>query len=461
MRALLPLLLLESVAAAAQLTAPSSSSPPYLAPIAPGVRTVALLTVGDSIGGYPLVGSPDGMGARALPNGRFELLVNHELEFGAGVAHAHGARGAFVSRWEIDAATLTVAHGEDLIREVHSPGGSHALARLCSGDLPAPIALWLQPHGAQTPDVFLGGEELFQDGRAFAHVVTGPLRGHSYELRHMGNASWENIVARPFKSELTVVIGLDDASPGQVYVYVGRKRRLGNVLQRAGLVGGLLYGVRVPGAPFESRANALNGQSAFELFCLGDVSQASGAQLQARSANAGVTEFLRPEDGAWDLDDPASFYFATTDRFDGGGLDGRSRLWRLRFHSLARPELGGVIEMLLDGTEGQQMLDNLTLDRRGHVLLQEDPGSNVHLARIWQYTLATDTLTLLAEHAPALFTPGSPSFLTTDEESSGIVDARHVLGPGWFLLGVQAGFALPGPLVRGGQLLALFNPASQ
>lgn len=454
-------LFIAPVAAAAQLTGPSSSKPPYLTPIAPGVQTVALLTVGDSIGGYRLVGSPDGMGARELGGGRFELLVNHELQAGAGVAHAHGARGAFVSRWEIDAATLAVVDGADLIQHVHSPNGSHVLSRLCSGDLPLLSALWMKLHGEQTPYVFLGGEEVFESGRAFAHIVTGPQVGHSFELRHIGNASWENIVARPFKSELTVVAALDDATPGQVYVYVGRKLREGSVIRRAGLVGGLLYGVRVPGAPLESRTNGLNGQTAFELFCLGDVSDANGPQLQARSVSAGVTEFLRPEDGAWDVDDPSSFYFATSDQYDGGGSVGRSRLWRLRFHSLAHPELGGTIAMLLDGTEGQQMLDNLTLDRRGHVLIQEDPGSVAQLARIWQYTLATDTLTLLAEHTAAYFTAGSPLFLTENEESSGIIDARHVLGPGWFLLDVQAGHSLPGALVSGGQLLALFNPDSQ
>ena len=32
--------------------------------------------------------------------------------------------------------------------------------------------------------------------------------------------------------------------------------------------------------------------------------------------------------------------------------------------------------MPLDGTEGQQMMDNITVDDRGNVLLQEDPGGN-------------------------------------------------------------------------------------
>ena len=42
---------------------PSTSTPPYVLPVADGVRTASLLTVGDSVGGYRMVGIPDGMGA--------------------------------------------------------------------------------------------------------------------------------------------------------------------------------------------------------------------------------------------------------------------------------------------------------------------------------------------------------------------------------------------------------------
>ena len=41
--------------------------------------------------------------------------------------------------------------------------------------------------------------------------------------------------------------------------------------------------------------------------------------------------------------------------------------------------------MLLDGTERQQMLDNMTVDDDGNLILQEDPGNQAHLARIWKF----------------------------------------------------------------------------
>lgn len=110
------------------------------------------------------------------------------------------------------------------------------------------------------------------------------------------------------------------------------------------------------------------------------------------------------------------------------------------------------------------MFDNLTLDKAGHVLLQEDTGNAAHNAKIWQYDIATDKLTLLAKFDPARFgdtnLPATPPF-TIDEESSGIIDMEDILGPGWFLFDAQAHYTtgVAPELVEGGQLLALYNPA--
>jgi hypothetical protein len=70
-----------------------------------------------------------------------------------------------------------------------------------------------------------------------------------------------------------------------------------------------------------------------------NVSALGFGDLQAASEAAGVTEFLRPEDGASDTQDPNRFYFVTTDRFDtvktGSGTQaGRTRLWRLLFQDV-------------------------------------------------------------------------------------------------------------------------------
>jgi hypothetical protein len=151
---------------------------------------------------------------------------------------------------------------------------------------------------------------------------------------------------------------------------------------------------------------------ALALFNEGNVENVTGALLQATSVANNVTGFQRPEDGAWDPNDTNDFYFVTTASFTTA-----SRLWRLRFEDASEPELGGTIEMLLDGSEGQRMMDNMTIDLLGRIYLQEDPGGQAHLAKIWRYDIASDTMTLVAQHNPVFFDPSSASFLTNDEES--------------------------------------------
>ena len=118
--------------------------------------------------------------------------------------------------------------------------------------------------------------------------------------------------------------------------------------------------------------------------------------------------------------------------------------------------------MVLDGTEGQKMMDNLAINRRGQIFIQEDPGAIDHLATIWRYTIATDTLEPVAQPDPERFTSTGSGFLTNDEESSGIIDASDILGDGWFLLDVQAPYNIGDPeLVAGGQLLAMHVPSGR
>ena len=49
------------------------------------------------------------------------------------------------------------------------------------------------------------------------------------------------------------------------------------------------------------------------------------------------------------------------------------------------------------------MFDNMTIDGRGQVLLQEDVANQQHLGKIWHYDIATDTLTEIAKHDPSRF----------------------------------------------------------
>ncbi len=313
-------------------TGPSSSASPYVINVPPSVDVISIFTVGDSVNAKPgstvpyrMVGIPDGMGTYDNHDGTFTLLMNHEIGATVGLAREHGFGGAFVSQWIIRKGDLAVLHGGDVVKKLYewnaASGGyqpaTRAMGRLCSADLPARSAFYNSRTGkGYSGRIFMNGEEVGNEGRAFAHVVTGPGAGISYELPSLGKFSWENSVASPYEQDRTVVIGLDDTTPGQLYVYVGSKQSEGTEIEKAGLHGGSLHGIKVQGVALEDRAAGIPNGTRFSLHDFGDVTNASGAQLQADSVANDVTQFLRPEDGAWDTRDPSVFYFVTTDRFD-------------------------------------------------------------------------------------------------------------------------------------------------
>jgi len=468
---------------------PSTTVEPYLAPSIAGAKTVAILTVGDSVNGYRMVGIPDGLGAfRSGPN-EFTLLMNHELTAtppsGPGAVRAHGSSGAFVSRWTIDASTLRVIGGQDHTTspdKVHVwdsasnsyKQGTTQWQRHCSGDLAARSAYFA--HGRGTTDrLYLNGEEV-SEGRGWARVASGPHAGEAWQLPRLGRMAFENAVACPHPQEKTIVVCTDDSSAAtgplpnlgsEVYIYIGTKQDRGHPIEQAGLTNGWLYGltISVDGQRVEEESDLYGlgnantgyiGKGRFGLHNLGDVSALSGLDLEAQSNSAGVARLQRCEDGAWDPREKHQndFYFVTT-----ASVTTNCRLWRLHFDDIERPEAGGTIEILLRGDEGHRMLDNVTIDELGRILMDEDPGGNNRVAKIWLYAIDTCEFIQVAAHNPKFFDPGSkkPEFITIDEESSGIIDAAHILGEGWFLLDVQAHKVSIDPeLVEGGQLLALW-----
>ena len=456
----------------------TSSQSPYLVPTDSDVAFVSIVTVGDSMpvidadGNLtgtttPFVGIPDGIGAFDNGDGTITVLVNHELGATVGAVQDHGSTGAFVDKLIIDKTSLAVIGSQDLIQTVNvydtvtdswvdaAGTTANALGRLCSGNLADQPAFFNAETGLGTNvHIYMAGEEVGAEGRPFAFIVDGDEAGNAYELSSLGNASWENLQAAPGSGTKTVVIGLDDSNPGQVYVYVGDKKDEGSVIDKAGLTGGQLYGIKVDGLSIENAATTIpGGQAHFTLAGLGDVSDDNGATIQSDSVAAGITQFYRPEDGAWDPTNPNAFYFVTT-----ASATDPSRLYRMDFYDVQHPELGGTITLLLDGSEGQVMMDNLDVNDEGLVIIQEDPGNNVRDAKVWEYNPFTDTLTEQAQHDPALFTGPVPPALTNDEESSGVVDVSslfNIPGEKTYLLDVQAHYPNGSTLIEGGQLMLM------
>jgi hypothetical protein len=495
-------------------TGPSSSKPPYQVRTQSGIVTKSILTTGDSVplaagsGNYRMVGVPDGLGAYDNGDGTFTMLSNHELTATEGTARRHGSIGSFVSRWVINKSDLSVISGQDQIQQVNvwdstanggaggwvaATGTKNILTRLCSADLPAISALYNPASGnGFNGRLFMDGEET-SGGRPFAHVVD---TGQSYELTPwLGSMAFENSVANPATGDKTTVGETDDTSPGtsnsepvagQVYFYNGTKQSTGNEVQKAGLTGGKLYGIKVADVPQNEASKSDWAVGDEHNFSALDVSQFAGVggnsndgtvnTLEEDSINKGVTGFQRPEDISWDPQHPSDAYFVTTSNFGpntAGTLDGHTRLWRLRFNDPADPSQGGTIKLLVNGpvgaadttaqptrsanSTGPQMFDNITVDD-GKVVLLEDVGGNAYRGGAWVYDIGTGSLARIAIADPDVFTPGAPGFVTKDEEASGVIPAPF-LGNGAYLLDEQVHKASSDPeLVEGGQYMELNIP---
>lgn len=477
-------------------TGPQSSQTPYIVPTAPGWEVTSLVTVGDSAKEVPyrMVGIPDGMGAlpgKFAENGTYvadrafmTIFLSHELGATAGIPRAHGATGAFVSQWTMHLNSKQMMWGEDLITKVMGwdnlnkqfvdATGATQFGRFCSADLPAKTAFYNPATGRGFDGlIFMKGEEAGAEGRAYATIVTGDEKGTTYQLPYLGRFSWENSVAHPNAGDKTLVVGLDDSSPGQVYFYVGDKQHAGNPVEQAGLQYGKLYGIRVNngGANYGNglvklETGAINGS--FDLVDMSDiVALDSGAQLQTQSTARDVTEFARPEDGHWDTQNPNVFYWVTT-----GRTGATARLYKFTFDSLSNPT-GGTVEMVIDsavmvGTDGAtaRSFDNMVVDGDGNIVIQEDPGSTSYVAKTWIVNPVTKAYAQIFENDRARFIAGGASFLTQDEENSGVIEVTDIVAnanwyePGrrYYLGNSQAHYSIPGELVQGGQMFLMASP---
>jgi Bacterial protein of unknown function (DUF839) len=473
-------------ALAATDTGPSTTTDPYVLPVAPGVDVTSLLTVksatdaGAASNGYEMVGIPDGLGATLGPDGDdFTLFMNHELQAPTGVARDHGATGAFVSKWSINSDTLEVEDGADLIQTVrywnyagHEYSTDAALAgqdprfaRFCSGFLSLPGQLYNDGTGnGYDGQIYFANEENGDVGRDFG-VTTD---GRAQQLPRLGLFSWENSLVGMNRGDVTYLQGQEDNASGQLHVYVGEKQDHGNAFDRAGLTNGEQFVVDLHNEEVSTDAQfrATYGKNHPAPFDLGSDEEVdwdqTGAAQNADAAAKGLS-LNRIEDGAFDPSHPEDFYFVTTE----GGKDATSArdgggLWRLSYRNPERPWKGGTLTLLLDGTEAPFLNkpDNLGFDRSGHLLIQEDPGNNAHVARIVAYDVKSGERAVLARFDANLFQPGAAGFITQDEESSGIIDASQFLRPRTFLFDAQVHTPPANPAdlvdkVERGQLMTL------
>ena len=494
-----------SLSAQSLISGPSSSQTPYLTPTAPGWSSTSILTVGDAIGGYQMVGIPDGLGAFSNGDGTMTVLANHELGNTSGTIRGHGAIGAFVSKWVINTSTWQVVSGGDLVTSAANqlmwngttwaqPTTPYAIARLCSADLPKAEAFWdASSSFGYNGRIFMNGEETGVEGKAFAWIVTGAEAGKMYELPHLGKNSWENALARssfgptPGAANLlqTAVALTDDTTPGEVFLYLGTKTNTGNAIQKAGLTNGQVYGIKVnsatgyTGAVAVENATGINGTFLLApIFTNATIATKTGAEFQAAATAAGVTQFARPEDAHW-LDHDSLVFAATGATVNS--IVVTSKIYQLDFNSDATNGIlttGGNIKVLvnsanLTGKDGAKAttFDNLTVGEDGLLYIQEDPGNNTYVAKHWVVNPNAGNQAAIEASAVQIFesdrnrfVAGGTQFQTIDEEHSGIIDITSIVNDGiagsqWFLVAAQNHAAATGAsaatLVEGGQFLAL------
>jgi len=455
--------------------------PVYVVSKSDGATLSVIATTGDKIGSEILRGTPDGMGALKNADGTLTLLSNHEISLSNPVAQASktatGTWGSSISKMTYDPKTDKIIKNENLIKsmsyynyattkwgptweqsvpvgtpKVDSYGGdigTNGLNRFCSGNLAAAGLLSYTEKDAKTKKnvtygytepVYFTGEEGGDYSRAFAY----DLAGNGIQLPRFGLAGWENFLTKPGTGKTTVVMGNEDnnATDSQLYMYVGTKQTTGaNFAEKAGLTNGKLYTIALENYLTD---NAVRKAAKGTKINVGfnEVNTNPNFGNFSAMAQANGTTFSRIEDGEFDPKNPNIYYFITTEsnkdplataanpaeptyKRDGGGV------WKMTFADAKDPFKGATVEMLIDGTEAPYLSkpDNLTIDESGYLLIQEDPGANDHVSRVFAYRLSDGKIATIAAFDDKYFTPGGANFITNDEESSGIINVNQFLKP--------------------------------
>ena len=470
------------------------ATPTYVVSKNAAVTITPFVTTGDTIGGNVLPGIPDGFGAMANADGTLTLLAAHEISVtsveglaAAKVTQAGATYGSSISKMTYDPKTNAVTALSPLIKSISyysyildeftsnwylsspvttpykdsfgSPLFTNGLNRFCSATL-APAGTFsysenvtkkvgkktttsLVKYGYDAP-VFITGEE----GGDWSRVFATSMEGEAIQLPRLGLAAWENYVPAPATAtkKKTVLMGNEDgsATASQVYMYLGEKQSQGATFaDKAGLQNGELYVLNVPSAKTDNIFRTdigKNKKTPANFTKIGWNPDASGTTMEAQ---LGGTTFARVEDGEFDPNNPNVYYFITTESNKDAGAtapnpatptvsrDGGA-LWRFTFTDVANPTLGGQLELLLNGAENTYLSkpDNMTIDPKGYLIIQEDPGKNELLARLVAYRISDGKLAVMGEFDEQYFKTGAAKFMTADEESSGIVSVTSLLKKG-------------------------------
>jgi muconolactone delta-isomerase len=463
----------------------ATSVKPYVEPVGGEYQVKALFSVDDKVpllGGAPgqqyrMVGIPDGLGAHPNRDGTGTLFMNHELGFTALSEPVVGGpknRGAIVSQWTLDQDGDPVAGkraydriyaGNTLLGPAPVVGNEAQMprqfARFCSGFLAGPAngfdrPIYLTNEESSSPDTF--------DGMGGLSVAI--FDGELHTLPKLARYAKENTVVQPGQRTQTVIFSTEDGPAtldNQLYMYVGTKDRSANatVLARNGLDNGKLYVFRSLDPARNSERTFTSGSVTGEWVQIPNAETLTDAQLEAASDALGAMTFVRPEDGAFNPNNPNEFFFDTTGSSSGAadGVNELGRLYSLRLHP-GNPLKPATLTTVYNADTvvaagGDTAISPDNLDVSGQYLMINEDGTTesrvVAAAKgrdgsIWRFDMVkgpvgavgvdASTATRVAQLDP----PGRDGVPVGPGvwETSGIIDSSALFGADTWLSDVQA-----------------------
>ena len=259
-------------------------------------------------------------------------------------------------------------------------------------------------------------------GTAWARIATGNHAGETWHLPRRERTAYENVVASPHPQEKTIVVRLDDSSittapviknnyfpATSIFISAERGKTDIQLSQRVSPMGTFTVSKSHSKAiPLPRRATISGSGPQYGIHRQGQVQptqygrrfRSSSVQIENLSFAAGVTRFQRVEDGAWDPERKKILFRHHRE------VNRKLPSVAAALRRIERPQRGGTIEILLKEDEGQDV-DNVTIDHRGRIFVDEDPGGNDRVAKIWMYDISSGDLPRSAHRSEAFRTEHS------------------------------------------------------
>jgi hypothetical protein len=455
----------------------TTSQGAMLTPLVPDASVTPIITVGETVRGYRFEAIPDGISLDPNGQGTVDVYVNHETSTvpfpytpGRGLANQNDFDNAQLSKLRLNQHSAGVLKGELAITSAEN------FQRFCSNFLATAREGFERKilfTNEETSDFVNRTGSAFPPGpgaeQAGVVVATDVQSGTHKVIYGMGRLNHENDVAVPGYGHPVVLSGDDtfvsNPAGSQLYAYLaGSATALWNDE-------GDLYGFVSDDPNVDDYYDFPVGSSMSVSghFVKLDKSVATGDQnaLEAASDAAHVFQFVRLEDIAYDKRPGMQnvVYVADTGRGSNSASGNafastNGRIWKIVLDP-ADPTKVLSLSVLIEGDDNPvktigevHQPDNVETTQNG-LYITEDPGSsqqfpvgstdpNATPARLWQHVFATGVNTPVAavnqsaDEGPTDVDSSTAPGALGSWESTGVVDASSVFGPGAFLINVQA-----------------------